>query len=117
MIALLPYLQTFLAFGNLVIMLWALKTFLTKPQTTLETKHEELKKRVDEHDVKIKEIDESLHLGNDKFKDQKDTNELMIRSIFALVAFEIDYCYKEGKQLSEELKEIHDDLQRYLARK
>ena len=44
--SLLPYLQTCLAVGNLVIMLWALKTFLTKPHTTLEERVKELEKRI-----------------------------------------------------------------------
>ena len=50
--SLLPYLQTFLAIGNLCIMLWAFKTFLAKPHDTLETRVRELEKRVDGNDVK-----------------------------------------------------------------
>lgn len=110
-------LKVLLQISQVVALIYAGYKFTRKPHDTLESKHEELKKRVDEHDLKIKEIDESLNHGNDNFREQKNVNELMIRSVFALVAFEIDYCYKEGKQLSEELKDVHDDLQRYLARK
>ena len=88
----LPILQLILAAGNLCIMAYAFKTFLSKPHDTLE-------QRVNEHDVKIKEIETSLHQGNDRFREQNDTNEVLIRSVFALIEFEVHYCETEQKPI------------------
>ena len=62
-------LKVFLQVANIVVLGYALYKFLNKPHDTLEEKHEELKKRVDEHDVKIREVEKSLHQGNDKFRE------------------------------------------------
>ena len=115
--SLLPYLQTCLAVGNLAIMLYALKTFLTKPQTTLEN-------RVTTLEVELKEQKQSLLQGNDRFReqdekflDQDKTNEVIIRSVFALLEFEVHYCETEQKPISKNLEKAKDDLHDYLARK
>lgn len=115
--SLLPYLQTCLAVGNLAIMLYALKTFLTKPQTTLEN-------RVTTLEVELKEQKQSLLQGNDRFREQDEkfleqdkTNEVIIRSVFALLEFEVHYCETEQKPISKNLEKAKDDLHDYLARK
>lgn len=108
--SLLPYLQTFLAIGNLAVMLWALKTFLTKPHTTLESK-------VNEHDVKIKEIESSLLQGNDRFREQDTTNEVMQTCMLALIDFELAYCIHTDYADTEDLIKAKDVLRKHLARK
>ena len=76
MTSLLPYLQTCLAFGNLVIMLWALKTFLTKPQTTLAESIKFLEKRIEVLDLLIKDMQKSLDNSHEKHREQKSLNEV-----------------------------------------
>lgn len=108
--ALLPYLQTFLAIGNLCIMLYALKTFLSKPHNTLED-------RVNEHEVKIKEIETSLLQGNDRFREQETTNEVMQSCMLALIDFELAYCIHTNYGDTEDLMRAKTELRKHLASK
>lgn len=112
----LTVMQLVLAFANICVIGYGFYKFLNKPHDTLEARHEELKKRVDEHDYKLKEVEQSLHNGNDKFKEQADTNEVLIRSVFALLEFEVHYCETEQKPISKNLERAKDDLHDFLAR-
>ncbi len=106
----LPLLQLILAFGNICVLGYALFKFLSKPHDSLEDK-------VNEHDLKIKAIEASLLQGNDRFREQEDTNEVLIRSVFALLEFEVHYCETEQKPISKNLERAKDDLHDYLAKK
>ena len=114
---LLPYLQTFLAIGNLAIMLWALKTFLSKPQTTLEEQLKILEKRVDMHDLELKEYKKSLDYSHEKHREQKDFNEMFITVNMAFIDFEIAFCQATDYVNTADLVKAKETLQRYLARK
>ena len=70
--ALSEFLKIVLQLANVVVLGYAAYKFFNRPHDTLETKVEEIKKRVDEHDVKFKEVEESLHQGNDRFRKQAD---------------------------------------------
>ena len=113
----LPILQTILAIANITIIGYGFYKFMNKPHDTLEEKHEELKKRVDAHDAKLAEIDKSLKQDDTKFTEQDETNEVLIRSTFALLEFEVHYCETEHKPISKNLEKAKDDLHDYLARK
>ena len=106
----LPILQTLLAIGNLAIMLYALSKFLTKPHDTLE-------QRVIALEVKVKDHDQALHQGNDRFRDQDTTNETLINSTLALIEFEMQYCLTEKKPMSDGLKDASDKLHKFLAKR
>lgn len=108
--ALSEFLKILLQFANVVVLGYALFKFLNKPHSTLET-------RVNEHEVKIKEIEDSLKQGNDRFRKQEDTNEVLIRSVFALLEFEVHYCETEQKPITKNLERAKDDLHDYLAQK
>lgn len=110
MINILPYLQVILTFGNICVLAYALFRFLNRPHDTLED-------RVNTHEVEIKEIRQSLLQGNDRFREQEDTNEVLIRSVFALIEFEVHYCETEQKPISKNLERAKDDLHDYLAKK
>ena len=107
---LLPVLQTVLAFCNICILGYALFKFLNRPHNTLE-------ERVNAHDVEIREIKASLKQGNDRFREQDDTNEVLIRSVLALVEFEMQYCLTEKKPMSNGLEKAKENLDNYLAKK
>lgn len=106
----LPVLQIILAFFNICVLGYAFLKFLNKPHDTLE-------ERVNAHDVEIREIKASLLQGNDRFRDQEDTNEVLIRSVLALIEFEISYCLTEHKEMSKDLERAKDDLHSYLSKK
>lgn len=104
------WMQLALTFGNLCIMFYAFSKFLNKPHDTLE-------KRVNSLEVKIDEIEDSLKQGNDYFRDLNTTSEVLINSTLALIEFEIQSCYTEGKQISSGLEKAKNDLNRFLARR
>lgn len=107
----LTILQTFTTFGTLCMMLYGLKLFLRKPQDSLV-------QRVTELEVKVKEHEDSLNSGNDRFREQKKTNALIINSLVALIEFEVDYCIHHGdEKISPRLDKTKIDLQSYLAEK
>ena len=110
-------LKVLLQIANVVVLGYALYKFLNKPHSTLETKHEELVKRVNAHDVEIREIKEILRQRNDRDKEQENTNEILLRCTFALLEFEVHYCETEQKPISKNLEKAKDDLHDYLARK
>lgn len=104
-----------------MIMLWALKNFLKKPQEDLKAivlKHDdEIKEIKALHEVEMKEIKASLLQGNDRFREQYSTNEVIIRSVFALIEFEVHYCESEHKPISKNLEKAKDELHEYLSKK
>lgn len=106
----LPVLQMILAFGNICVLGYALIKFLNKPHDTLEDK-------LDDHEIRIKALEAEKTQNKDKFKEQEDTNEVLIRSVFALLEFEVHYCETEQKPISKNLEKAKDDLHDYLARK
>lgn len=106
-----------LQFANIAILVYALYKFLNKPHDTLENKHEILEKRVDEHDLKFKEIDESLHHGNDKFRKQDNLNEVFINCMLAFIDFEMAYCQHTGYDDTSDLDNAKDTLRKYLAKR
>lgn len=107
---LLTGMQIFISFANICILLYALYKFLNKPHDTLE-------QRVISIETEVKDIKESLHQGNDRFRSQEDTNEVLIHSVLALIEFEIQYCLTEHKEMSKDLEKAKEDLHNYLARK
>lgn len=108
--AILPFFQLALTFGNICVLAYALFKFLNRPHDTLED-------RVNAHDVEIKEIKSSLLQGNDRFREQDDTNEVLIHSVLALIEFEIQYCLTEHKEPSKDLERAKDDLHSYLSKR
>ena len=99
-----------LAALNICIIGYGFYKFMNRPHDTLE-------ERVNLHELEIKEIKQSLLQGNDRFREQEDTNEVLIRSVFALIEFEVHYCETEQKPISKNLEKAKDDLHDYLARK
>lgn len=107
---LITFAQLFLNFANVIILLYALYRFLRKP-------HDDIERRLCEVEVAVKEIRASLLQGNDRFRNQDSTNEVLIHSTLALIEFEIQYCLTEKKQLSKDLEKVKEDLHSYLARR
>lgn len=107
---LVSFMQMLLTFGNLCIMLYAFKKFLSKP-------NDDLKTIVAKHDVDIKEIQESLKKGNDKFREQEKTNATFKSVMLAFIDFEIAYCLHTDYEFTDDLMKAKSELQDYLANK
>lgn len=105
----------FLQLANIVIIGCGFYKFLNKPHDTLEEKHNELKKRVDTHDVEIKEIKESLYHGKDKFREHDNEFTTIWDVMLAFVDFEITYCHNTGYDKQEDLIRAKRTLEKYLA--
>ena len=102
--------QLLVAIGTFCGMMYAFKVFLSKPKDSLEAKVVILEKEVED-------LKKSLHQGNDRFRKQDDTNEIILHSILALIEFEFQYCITERVTMTDELKNAKEDLQRFLSKR
>ena len=102
--------QLLVAIFTLCGMLYAFKTFLSKPKDSML-------KRIIELEVEVKELKNSLHQGNDRFRKQDDTNEVLLYSILALIDFEMQYCLTEKVAMSDDLKNAKEDIQKFLSKR
>ncbi len=103
-------LKVLLQIANVVILGYALYKFMNKPRNTLEEK-------VKEHEVKIREIEESLKQGNDRFRNEASTIEVIQMCMLALLDFELAYCAHNNYEHTEDLIKAKNLLQEHLARK
>lgn len=106
----LPILQIILAIGNIVVMGYALVKFLNKPHNSLEN-------RVSVLEEDLREIKASLRKGNDRFREQDDTNQVLLHSVLALVEFEMQYCIEEKHPVTKELERAKENLHSYLSKR
>ena len=98
-------------------MLFALSKFIKRP-------HDKLIDRIVALEVQVDELKDSLKQGNDRFREhakrfekQLDTNEVLIRSVLALIEFEMQYCIEEKKTFSKGLENAKSDLEKFLSRR
>ena len=82
---------------------------------TAEQPFNELKRRVDGHDVEITDIKQALKLGNDRFREQEETNATFKSVMLSFVNFEIAYCLYTNYPHTEELLQAKDELESYLT--
>lgn len=102
--------QMIISCANICILGYGFYKFLSRPHDNLET-------RVSTLEVEHREMKASLLKGNDRFREQDDTNEVLIRSSLALIEFEMQYCLIEHKEMSDDLKQAKKDLKDYLAQR
>ena len=105
----IDFMQAFLIFCNVCIMLYVFKGFVSKP-------HNNLEERINKVELKVEDIEDSLKQGNDKFREQNTTNEVLLNSTLALIEFEIQYCLTENKHISPELQKAKENLHGYLSK-
>lgn len=106
-----------LQMANIVVIGYGLYKFMNKPHDTLEEKHEELVKRVDKQDIRLDDIEESLLKGNDKFRNQEETNATFKSVMLSFINFEIAYCIHTGYDNNEDLINAKKELESYLSGK
>lgn len=78
---------------------------------------ENLKERVEILEAETKVIKESLRYGNDKFREQEETNATFKSVMLSFVNFEIAYCLHTDYKYTDELMKAKDELERYLSGK
>ena len=101
--------QLLVSICTLLGMFYAFKKFLDRP-------HDSLEARVIALELKQKENEQKLLLGNDRFKKQDDTNEVFINCMLAFIDFELSYCSHTDYKYTEDLDKAKDTLRRHLAR-
>lgn len=106
--AFMTIIQLILSVGQLAVMGYALTRFIAKP-------HNDLNTRVTKLEVRVDDVEESLKHGNDKFREQSKTNEIIIHSVLALIEFEMQYCLTEHKEMSSGLTKAKEDLHNFLS--
>lgn len=74
-----------------------------------------LKRRVDGHDIEIGDIKQALKLGNDRFREQEETNATFKSVMLSFVNFEIAYCLHTNYPHTEELMDAKRELEQYLT--
>ena len=103
-------LGTILTVLNIIDKAVALKTKSHEP-------FNDLVRQVDELDVRVTKL-EGIKTDTEAWKEtQEETNEVLIRSVFALLEFEVHYCETEQKPITKNLERAKDDLHDYLAQK
>lgn len=102
--------QFVLALCNICIMVSIFAKFVNRPHDTLE-------KRITALEVKSEEHDRALKQGNDRFRDQDDTNEVMQICMLALIDFEVNYCSHTNYEVTDDLLKAKNTLRDHLARK
>lgn len=115
--SLLPYLQTFIAIGNLVVMLWALRTFLRKPHDTLSEEVKQLKEHQVAQDLVIDNLKDSIDKSFDKHREQEKTNAVFKHVFLLLANFEVAFCQETGYKYTADLVKAKEELENYLSGK
>lgn len=73
--------------------------------------------RLNALEIEVKEIKASLLQGNDRFREQEDTNEVMQTCMLALIDFELAYCIHTDYGDTEDLQNAKNILRKHLARR
>ena len=102
--------QLLVALCTFIGMMYAFKLFLARPRESVETRLLVVEKVVED-------LKHSLLQGNDRFRKQDDTNEIILHSILALIDFEIQYCITEKVTMTDDLKHAKEDLQKFLSKR
>lgn len=82
-----------------------------------ESPFKALSGKVEAHEVRLGKIESSLFLGNDRFREQDNMNEIILRSLIALIEFEIQFCITEDKPITKDLEKAKDDLHSFLSKR
>lgn len=103
--------------ATIITLLYTLYKFSRKPHDSLEQRHDELEKKVEKHDLRLDDIEESLLKGNDRFREQEETNATFKSVMLAFVNFEIAYCRNTGYEDNQDLLDAKTELSEYLTGK
>ena len=103
--------QITLQMANLVIIVYGGYKFLNKPHDTLEEKVKGLEERIRELEIRTKDQDESLRIGNDRFRKQRRTNAAFKAINMAFINLEIAFCQAQNYANTDELLKAKSKLE------
>lgn len=113
----LPYFQTFLAFCNMIIIVYGGYKFLNKPHDTLSDEVKQLNTKIIEQNLEIKELKRSLDSCFEKHREQDKTNAVFKKIMLLFANFEIAFCQHTNYVYTDDLIKAQNELQDYLAGK
>ncbi len=97
-------------FGSVCVLVYGFGKFLNKPQDTLA-------QRVTVLETKQEETERRLTKGTERFKENNEASQVMLKSLIALIEFEIQNLTNEGKEITPGLERAKNDLNEFLIRK
>ena len=106
----MSWMQMFLSFANICIILYAFIKFLGKPHSTLE-------QRVKVLEEKVRDLENNTKEDETRFKKIEKALNVLIHSTLSLIEFEMQYCLTEHKEMSQGLEESKKALHDFLAEK
>lgn len=85
---------------------------------TVDAPHKLLEERVKVLEVKMEDHERSLQSGRDEFREQRETNEVMLTCMLALIDFELSYVsHTNYNEDITDLVNAKDVLRKHLAHK
>lgn len=90
---------------------------LTALRAKSETPFKNLATKVEEHDRRITTLENAQFDNLDRAKEQEETNEILLKSLLALIEFEITFMLQEGKPISKDLEKAKEDLHSFLSKR
>ena len=103
-------LKVVLQIAQVVALIYAGYKFTRKPHDTLES-------RVAALEEKNKDMELSLLKKDERIRELDESNGVIMRSVLALIEFEIQYCLTENKPMSKGLEKAKESLDDYIAKK
>lgn len=103
-------LKVILQIAQVVALFYAGYKFTRKPHDTLES-------RVAALEEKNKDMELSLLKKDERIRELDEANGVIMRSVLALIEFEIQYCLTENKPMTKGLEKAKESLDDYIAKK
>lgn len=101
--------KVILQLGQIVALFYAGYKFTRKPHDTLESRVKALEEQNKDLQIEILKKDERI-------KEIEELCGVIIRSVIALIEFEMQYCLTEDKPVSKGLEKAKESLDDYFAR-
>ena len=104
------FLKVVLQICQVVALFYAGYKFTRKPHDTLES-------RVSALEEKNKDMELELLKKDERIRELEELCGVIIRSVIALIEFEMQYCLTEDKPVSKGLEKAKESLDDYFAKK
>lgn len=102
--------KVILQFGQIAALFYAGYKFTRKPHDTLESRVKALEEQNKDLQIEILKKDERI-------KEIEELCGVIIRSVIALIEFEMQYCLTEDKPVSKGLEKAKESLDDYFSKK
>ena len=103
-------LKVILQIAQVIALVYAGYKFTRKP-------HDSLESRVIALEEKNKDMELSMLRKDERIRELDEAYGVIMRSVLALIEFEIQYCMTENKPMSKGLEKAKENLDDYIAKK